>query len=225
MKIKGINDGILVELDEQNWEDSQTELFTKIEEKQAFFQGARLVLAVGSQALSAEEIEEVRKKLSKQDVQLFGILSNNNATQKNAKSLGLEVESSFYTKKTDEKVEPLDTLISGEPALFLHRTMRSGYKISYQGHVVILGDVNPGAEIIASGSVVVWGRLRGTAHAGAEGDRDAVVCALDLSPMQLRIASKIATTPQDQEIPKPEMAKIVQDQIIAEPWELKKGDK
>jgi len=225
LKIKGINDGILVELDEQNWEDSQTELFTKIEEKQAFFQGARLVLAVGSQALSAQEIEEVRKKLSKQDVQLFGILSNNNATQKNAKSLGLEVESSFYTKKTDEKVEPLDTLISGEPALFLHRTMRSGYKISYQGHVVILGDVNPGAEIIASGSVVVWGRLRGTAHAGAEGDRDAVVCALDLSPMQLRIASKIATTPQDQEIPKPEMAKIVQDQIIAEPWELKKGDK
>jgi len=225
MKIKGINDGILVELDEQNWVDSQTELFSKIDEKQAFFQGARLVLAVGSQALSAQEIEEVRKKLSKQDVQLFGIFSNNNATQKNAKSLGLEVESSFYTKKTDEKLEPLDTLISGEPALFLHRTMRSGYKISYQGHVVILGDVNPGAEIIASGSVVVWGRLRGTAHAGAEGDRDAVVCALDLSPMQLRIASKIATTPQDQEIPKPEMAKIVQDQIIAEPWELKKGDK
>lgn len=221
MKIKGINDGILVELDDQNWKDSQTELFVKIEEKQAFFQGARLFIAVGNQALSTEDIEEVRKKLSKQDVQLFGILSKNNATQKTAKSLGLEVESTFYKKKTDEKVEPLDTLISGEPALFIHRTMRSGYKISYQGHVVILGDVNPGAEIIASGSVVVWGRLRGTAHAGAEGDWDAVVCALDLSPMQLRIASKIATTPQDHEIPKPEMAKIVQDQIIAEPWELK----
>jgi len=64
----------------------------------------------------------------------------------------------------------------------------------------------------------VWGHLRGTVHAGAEGDEGAVVCALDLSPMQLRIASNIATTPSDQEEPKPEIARIKAGQIIAELW-------
>jgi septum site-determining protein MinC len=83
-----------------------------------------------------------------------------------------------------------------------------------------LGDVNPGAEIVASGCVVVWGRLRGTVHAGAEGDETAVICALDLSPMQLRIASHVATAPQDNDKPQPEVASIKDDQIIAEPWQI-----
>lgn len=101
----------------------------------------------------------------------------------------------------------------------IQRTMRSGFKVAYQGHVVVLGDVNPGAEIFASGSIIVWGRLRGTAHAGAEGDETAVVCALELTPTQLRIASKAATTPQDQEQLQPEIASIKDNQIIAEPWQ------
>jgi septum site-determining protein MinC len=116
-------------------------------------------------------------------------------------------------------MKPLDTVLAGEPAVMIHRTMRSGFKVAYQGHVVVLGDVNPGAEIVASGSIVVWGRLRGTVHAGADGDEAAVICALDLSPMQLRIASKIATSPQDSETPQPEIASIKEDQIIAEPWQ------
>ncbi len=219
MKIKGINDRILITMGDQGWQDLIVELFAKIGEKQAFFQGARLVLDVGNKVLSERELEEVRKNLFTQDVQLFGILSKSLITKKAAKNLGLKIDFNFPENKTDDRIEPLDTIISGEAALFLHRTMRSGFKIVYQGHVVVLGDVNPGAEIIASGSIIVWGRLRGTVHAGAEGDQNAVVCALDLSPMQLRIESKIAITPQDQEIPKPEIARIVQNQIIAEPWQ------
>ncbi len=219
MEIKGIKDGILVTLGDQAWQAVVIELFAKIGEKQAFFQGAQLVLDAGNRVLSAKELEEVRNNLLKQDIQLIGIMSKSLVTKKAAKNLGLMVEFSFPKQRPDEKIEPLDTNISGEAALFLHRTMRSGFKIAYQGHVVVLGDVNPGAEIIASGSVVVWGRLRGTVHAGAEGDQNAVVCALDLSPTQLRIATKISVTPQDQAIPKPEIARILQDQIIAEPWQ------
>ena len=63
----------------------------------------------------------------------------------------------------------------------------------------MLGDVNPGAEIIAEGNVIIWGRLRGMVHAGVKGNRSAVICALDLSPMQLRIADEVsaALKPQD----------------------------
>jgi septum site-determining protein MinC len=140
-------------------------------------------------------------------------------TRNAANGLGLITKLEIPEPRLEDNIKPLDTVLSGEAALFVQRTMRSGYKIVYQGHVVVLGDVNPGAEIIASGCVVVWGRLRGTVHAGAEGDQNAVVCALDLSPMQLRIASKIAITPQDQVVPKPEIASIINDQIIAEPWQ------
>lgn len=225
MKIKGIKDGILVTLGDLDWQDLQTELFGKIEEKQAFFHGARMVLDVDNKTLSVKEIEEVRNDLLTQDIELIGILSKSLVTKNAAKNLGMIIELDFPKQKNEETIKPLDTSITGEAALFLHRTMRSGFKIAYQGHVIIFGDVNPGAEIIASGSIVVWGRLRGTAHAGAEGDQNAVVCALDLSPTQLRIASIIAVTPQDQETPEPEVARVYQDQIIAEPWQQKQGDK
>jgi len=70
--------------------------------------------------------------------------------------------------------------------------------------------------------VVVWGRLRGVVHAGAGGDAEAVVCALDLSPTQLRIANHIATSPARKGEPKPEMARIRDGQIVAERWSAKK---
>ena len=88
--------------------------------------------------------------------------------------------------------------------------MRSGQAISYHGNVVILGDVNPGAEIAATGNVIVMGALRGVVHAGAGGDENAIVLAFKLQPTQLRISDHI-TRPPDNEIIEtdhPEMARI-----------------
>jgi septum site-determining protein MinC len=219
MEIKGIKDGILVTLGEQGWQDSKLALIDKINEKQAFFQGAQMVLDVGNRTLSGKDLGEVRDSLDSHGVKLFGVLSSSMVTRNAANDLGLITKLEIPEPKTEDRIKPLDTVLSGEAALFVQRTMRSGFKIAYQGHVVVIGDVNPGAEIIASGCVVVWGRLRGTVHAGAEGDQNAVVCALDLSPIQLRIASKIAITPQDQVVSKPEIASIINDHIIAKPWQ------
>jgi septum site-determining protein MinC len=72
--------------------------------------------------------------------------------------------------------------------------------------------------VIATGNVVVWGRLRGVVHAGAEGDEQAVICALDLAPLQLRIAGQIAITPQRKGKLQPEMAHIKDGQVVAEVW-------
>ena len=74
-------------------------------------------------------------------------------------------------------------------------------------------------EIIAGGDIVVWGKLRGTVHAGALGNQDAIVCALDLAPTQLRIGSHITRSPDDRRRkPRPETARVRDGQIIAEPW-------
>jgi septum site-determining protein MinC len=103
--------------------------------------------------------------------------------------------------------------------LLLQETIRSGRSIYHEGHVVIIGDVNPGAEITAGGNVIVWGRLRGLVHAGALGDETAVICALHFVPTQLRIADQIAIPPDDRRHnPIPEQAAIQEGQIIVEGW-------
>ena len=224
MEIKGTKDGILVRLDDRAWGEALDDLVHQIEDKQDFFTGARLILDVGKNTLRAKEIGELQKTLSGRGIALSGVLSSSLVTQATSQKLGLitSVESPARGKRS--QLKPLDTLLTGDDAVFLHRTMRSGFKVAYQGHVVILGDVNPGAEIIASGSVLVWGRLRGTVHAGAEGDEAAVVCALDLSPTQLRIATRAATTPKNKGKPMPEIARINEDRIVAEPWQGHRGD-
>jgi septum site-determining protein MinC len=117
----------------------------------------------------------------------------------------------------------LDTNIQGgEQAVLVQRTLRSGYSLVFPGHIVIIGDVNPGAQVTAGGNVIVWGRLRGVVHAGAEGDEEAIVCALDLMPTQLRIAEKIAIPPKRRGKPHPEVASLQDGQVTAEQWNSKK---
>ena len=87
----------------------------------------------------------------------------------------------------------------------LHRgTVRSGDHIEAAGSLLVLGDVNPGARLSAGGHVLVWGRLRGVAHAGCNGDQGARIVAMGLQPLQLRIADVIARGPQ--EAPPPGLA-------------------
>ena len=87
----------------------------------------------------------------------------------------------------------------------LHRgTVRSGDHIEAAGSLLVLGDVNPGARLSAGGHVLVWGRLRGVAHAGCHGDQGARIVAMGLQPLQLRIADVIARGPQ--EAPPPGLA-------------------
>jgi len=219
MEVKGTKDGILITLETEDWTQGQKRLIEHIKENQAFFEGARLILDVGNIILRAKELGEFRDILSNKGILLTGVLSQSMVSRETAQLLGMITSLTKPKPKPKNSMKPLDTSLQGESAVMIQRTMRSGFKVAYQGHIVVLGDVNPGAEIIASGSIIVWGRLRGTVHAGAEGDEAAVVCALDLSPTQLRIASRAATTPQDHEKPQPEIASIKENQIIAEPWQ------
>ncbi len=141
--------------------------------------------------MQAADLARLRSALADRGMGLRTVLSQSPGTVSAAKDLGLEVA----LPVREARETPLDTELTGSEAILLHQTLRSGNSVRYPGHVTILGDVNPGAEIVAGGSVIVWGHLRGTVHAGAEGDEQSVVCALDLSPMQLRIAGHAATSP------------------------------
>ena len=118
------------------------------------------------------------------------------------------------------KPPPIDPEEHGTHGVLIDHTLRNGRTIHSQGHVVVLGDVNAGAVVVAGGDVIVWGRLRGVVHAGANGDENAKVCALHLAPTQLRIAGHITISPDDRRRrPRPEMAMVRNGRIEAVSWE------
>jgi septum site-determining protein MinC len=217
VEIKGLRDGLLVTLGEGAWDEVRSALLEQIQQKADFFRGARLALDVGNQILHAVELGQLRDLLSEKGITLWAVLSNSPTTEQTAQTLGLATRLS-KPKPQERLVRTPEMTLEGDPAILVRRTLRSGYRLQHAGHVVVIGDVNPGAEIIASGDVMVWGRLRGMVQAGAEGDADAVICALDLSPMQLRIAGQIVITPQRKGKPQPEMARLVDGHVVAEPW-------
>jgi septum site-determining protein MinC len=218
LKIKGIQQGLLINLPEGDWSDVSADLLAAIHERGDFFRGARVALQIGERDLNAAELGHLRDALFDQEVALWAVLCQSEITQRTAADLGLEIKLDHDSHEDEQAVEPFDTVLPGEEAVLVERTLRSGHSIRYHGHVLVMGDVNPGSEIIAGGHVLVWGKLRGTVHAGAAGDQRAVVCALDLAPTQLRIANQISVSPKKRGKARPERAFIKDDQIIAEPW-------
>ena len=224
MQIKGIKDGLMITLGEGEWAELESAFLAHVAEKAAFFQGARVALDVGNHIIRAADLGALRDRLSSKNISLWAVISNSPVTEQNAQALGLATRIS--TPRPERTIRSLDTNLEGENAVFVQRTLRSGFKVSHRGHVIVLGDVNPGAEVIAGGSVIVWGRVRGAVHAGADGDEKAVVCALELSPTQLRIAGLIAAPPKRQVFGRgkfePEMVRIQNGQLVVEPWNPKK---
>lgn len=217
--IKGIREGLLLTMqpDGGEWAELTARLMLRIDEKKDFFKGARVALDVGNRPVLPHELESLRLLLQKREMTLWAVVSTSQTTQGTARSMGLET--TLVTRNEQLETQEINSEEAGAPAILINRTLRNGRTVRSQGHVIVCGDVNPGAEIVAGGNIIVWGRLRGTVHAGAYGDESAVVCALDLAPTQLRIAGYITISPEDKRRkPRPETAFIRQGRIVAEAW-------
>jgi septum site-determining protein MinC len=214
VQIKGIREGLLVSLGDAAWPVLRRALMERIEAQPAFFQGARLALDVGSQVLHVADLSALRDHLSERGIVLWAVISASSVTDNTSQILGLA------TRIHKPRPQEMSTAkgIDDETALWVNKTLRSGTRIEFASHVVILGDVNPGAEVVAGGSVIVWGRVRGVVHAGAQGNQASIVCALDLSPTQLRIAGEIAVAPERRGKPQPEIVRLKDGRLQAEPW-------
>ncbi len=219
LEIKGTSEGLLAVLPDDDWQVCVQALLETIDQRADFFRGAQLSLQMGDIEARAGELGGLRDTLAGREVHLKSVRAQNPVTLEAAANLGLLERSRPASPLPGEaEDQATDLQVDGDTSLFLQRTLRSGHKVHYPGHVVVLGDVNPGAEIVAGGNVIVWGRLRGMVHAGAGGQESAVVCALDLAPTQLRIATHIAVSPERKGKPRPEAALIRDGQLVAEPW-------
>lgn len=227
INIKGIREGLLLTIaDDVSFDEMIAILQTELDAKEAFLRGSAITLQVGLRPLRQGQLIKLQKLFERHNLPLRAILTDEESTRIAARELGFATRLSGSQTDLNGQIvvhevpmqepEKCDTLPGG---LVLKETLRSGRRVYHEGDVIVIGDVNPGSEIIAGGDVIVWGRLRGLVHAGALGNDTAVICALELSPTQLRIYDQIAIAPTEKEqSPKPEMAFIKDGQIIAEQW-------
>ena len=130
----------------------------------------------------------------------------------------LEIREYIFNLLGEDTLVNFDVPKEDAPVSLFHcGTLRSGQKLFSEGHLIVQGDVNPGAELKALGNIVVLGTLKGIVHAGSGGDRSASVSAIVMSPTQIRIADVITRAPDETLQPSaPEIAYIMEDRIYIE---------
>ena len=149
----------------------------------------QVLLEAGAWRIGLSQLGELQRTLNGRGLELVTICSSQPHTHVAAAGLGI-LSQWPNTTAPESPAKP-------DSDLQVHRgTLRSGDHLETSGSVLLLGDVNPGARISAAGHVLVWGRLRGVAHAGCQGDNFARIVALQLRPLQLRIAGAVARGPE-----------------------------
>ena len=151
------------------------ELLTHVQQADNFFSGVDLYINFEGCKFNLQQMQEIMNILQQyKDVEEIYFFHNSGNEQ----------------PKKSQRTR--DTVL-------IKRTIRSGQRIKFPTNIVILGDVNPGSEVIAAGDIIVLGKLRGVVHAGAGGLKEAEVVALLLEPTQLRIADLISRPPEQAE--------------------------
>ena len=169
--------------------------------------------------LSCKEILELIEIANQYNCRILIFYSTSLKTIVSSQSLGYKSHYIFedYSSK-NLKINNKD--INSSKTHFHQGTVRSGEYLDSPGNLLIFGDVNPGAIVSAEGNIIIWGRLLGIAHAGREGNSEATISALQLRPVQLRIASKVARGPKEKpQMGLAEQAKIHGERIIISPLE------
>jgi septum site-determining protein MinC len=189
---------LVVEIDKENFEEIKKELDEQLS-KSFFSKTAGFPFVVSPKGnVSSKTVEKVIEYLQSKGLKPLLASTESNATPK----------VNIQQQEESSRVKVIT------------KNLRSGQLVEFNGDILIIGDVNPGAEVRASGNIIVMGALRGTACAGYLGDTNSVIVALKMQPQQLRIAN-IFAAPDEEEKNKgadyPEVAKVENNEIVIEP--------
>ena len=187
--IKGNKYGIVVVMDKDlPFEEIKQCLIEKFSSAAKFFDKANMAISFEGRILSGKEEQELLDVISENsELNIVCVIDND------------KMREAYFQKAVEDKMEEL----SAQNAQFYKGTLRSGQVLESPTGLVILGDVNPGANVTARGNVVILGALKGTVTAGSDGNNDAFVIALDMAPIQLRIGNVIARSNDHGSRPKP----------------------
>lgn len=176
--VKSNKYGLIVILDEKlPFEELLKDIEDKFRESAKFFKNAKMALTIRGRLLNLTEEKMVVETIVEScGLHVLCVLDENKENE------------AYYKRAVDEALAEKEKA----DGLFYRGTLRAGQVLETEQSVVILGDVHPGANIIAKGNIVVLGALRGIAYAGATGDQSCFVAALVMKPIQVRIADKLA---------------------------------
>ena len=165
--------------------------------------------------LSCDELVKMKNCFSNSNILIKAFLTNSRELLISAKFLQINAFFSWREPIIQEFTEQVNT----EGNDLTHIGMvRSGDKISSNGDLIIIGDVNPGAQISARKNIYVWGKLCGVAIAGISGDENCEIASLYLNPLQLRINTTVAIGPKEKPVNHyPEIASLEFGRIVIKP--------
>jgi septum site-determining protein MinC len=179
--IKGNKYGIVVVLDAfMKFDELKEKIAEKFRDSSKFFSKAQMAISFEGRTLSNEEQRTVLDIIA-EETELHVVCVVENDPQKEE----------VFKKALDEKLMEL----SNTTGQFYKGNLRSGQVLESETSIIVIGDVNPGARIVSKGNIIVLGSLKGTVFAGATGNTNSFVVALDMNPVQIRIADTIARSP------------------------------
>lgn len=191
--VRGTRDGLVIVLPERGTTRELVQsLSQRIAGAENFFRGAEVVLDYGTRTVIAEEIAVLRQVLEERGIALRTATATGFDSRSALRALGYSPLSAMPQPpvRGDESPHHVPVMPRDElPMRYVRRTFRSGMSLHHPGHLTVLGDVNPGAELTAAGDIVVFGSIRGVVHAGVMGDTGAIIAALFMTPTQLRIGT------------------------------------
>lgn len=215
--IRGSRDGLRLQLNSDcDWQDVLLQLEHLLAERRSFFHGARLVVDIGERDLAADQVEEIVALMQRHGIQAEAMDANRRQTRTAIRAAGMVAWSS---QRHQNAVPELLELTEPVGPSFIQRTIRSGQVVHHAGNLTLIGDVNPGAQLLAGGSIVVFGRVRGMVHAGTDGDRTAQICAIELQSTQVRIAETVLQISPNTTRSGPAVARVTGDQIEIVAWD------
>jgi len=231
VNIKGRSDGIVVEVGRGSWSEILGVLTKRLEQSAGFFRNGSVALDVGARPLVEDELRQFAAVLTQFEMKLGVVRTSSERTFQAALAIGMTTTLESPEGAPVAAATPAATN-AGAASYFVYRGyLRSGHRLRRTENILVIGDINPGAEVISEGDILVWGRLRGVVHAGASGNRRAIVAALDLEPTQMRIADVTTIGPDPKpgqpgrffwkrsQHKRPEIARLVQNEIVLEEWD------
>lgn len=236
LNIRGRSDGVAVEIGRGAWGEVISALKERLDQSASFFRNSSVALDVGSRPVLEDELQQFASVLAAHEMKLGIVRTASERTFQAALAVGMTVTLESPEGATVAAAATATSNVAGrgteEATYFVYRGyLRSGHRLRRRESILVIGDINPGAEVISDGDVLVWGRLRGIVHAGAAGNRRALVAALDLEPTQMRIADVTTIGPDPKpgqpgrffwrrsQHKRPEIARLVQQEIVIEEWD------
>ncbi|WP_278600237.1 septum site-determining protein MinC [Clostridium tertium] len=206
IQIKGTKEGINATIDMERFSDFDEMLEVLIDKLTAgkgFYKGASLKIAANLKNANENDILRLKDVLFEK----------------------IQIKECFFeeVKREEQKESKIFSGVYEGKTKFIKKTIRGGQLVRYHGNIVIIGDINNGAEVYAGGNIIVLGTIKGQVHAGVGGNKKAIISAFSLQPEILQIAEIVTIAPEDGIKPSyPELAKIKDDIIVVEPYLPKK---